>query len=99
MIDTNPQPGAATGRGMRHPITGALYEMCAEGVRVTTAKRVGVFDSDGRWLMGDRFDVCPNLCGWIGRGPSEPTDLSQHRRFRTVTPDAASGHDQVKVNP
>ena len=71
-------------RGMRHPLTRALYEMCDEGVRVTHGARQGVFDNEGQWLSGDRFAVCPNLCGWIGRGPAQPADLSDNRRFRSV---------------
>lgn len=71
-------------RGMRHPLTRALYEMCDEGVLVTHGGRQGVFDNEGKWLSGDRFPVCPNLCGWIGRGPREPADLSDNRRFRSV---------------
>jgi hypothetical protein len=69
---------------MRHPLTGALYEMCDEGVRVTLGEQHGIFDNDGRWLAGDRISVCPNLCGWVGRGPREPMDLSDNRRFRSV---------------
>ena len=72
-------------RGMRHPLTGALYELEAPGrVRVSTDTKRGVFDADGRWVSGDRLPVCPNLAGWIARGPSEPTELSQHRRFRNI---------------
>ncbi len=71
-------------RGMRHPLTRALYEICDDGVLVTHGDRRGVFDDDGRWISGDRFSVCPNLCGWIGRGPRMPMDLSDNRRFRSV---------------
>jgi hypothetical protein len=79
-------------RGMRHPLTRALYEICDEGVRVTHGARQGIFDNDGRWLAGDKFPVCPNLCGWIGRGPRQPMDLSDNRRFRTVV------ENQAEVN-
>lgn len=71
-------------RGMRHPLTHALYELCDEGVRVTDGNQIGVYDNDGRWVSGDRFLVCPNLCGWIGTGPREPSTLKDHRRFRNV---------------
>lgn len=78
-------------RGMRHPLTNALYEMCDEGVLITDGARRGVYDTDGRWLSGDRFSVCPNMCGWIGRGPRVAEDLSQNRRFRSVTTNTAGG--------
>ena len=75
-------------RGMRHPITQALYELCDKGVLVTHGTRRGVFDPDGRWISGDNFMVCPNMCGWIGRGPVIPSDLSENRRSRSVATDA-----------
>lgn len=71
-------------RGMRHPLTLALYELCDEGVRVVDGDRTGVYDSFGQWVSGDRFLVCPNMCGWIGTGPREPSTLKDHRRFRNV---------------
>ena len=75
-------------RGMRHPITKALYELCDEGVRVTHGERVGVYDPDGRWLSGDHILVCPNMCGWIGGGSRQPSDFRGNRRFRSVAVEA-----------
>jgi len=72
-------------RGMKHPLSLDLYEMCDEGVLVTGRDRRGVFDNDGRWISGDRFEVCPSMCGWIGRGPRVPTALTENRRFRSTT--------------
>jgi hypothetical protein len=45
---------------------------------------VGVFSSEGEWLSGDNFMVCSNMCGWVGTGPRVPTDLKDHRRFRSI---------------
>jgi hypothetical protein len=28
--------------------------------------------------------VCSNMCGWVGTGPRVPTDLKDHRRFRSI---------------
>jgi len=72
-------------RGMKHPLTLAVYELCDEGVQVTTVSgRVGVFDPGGRWLSGDRFPADKHFCEWIGNGPREPEDLSTNRRFRHI---------------
>lgn len=75
-------------RGMRHPITHALYELCDAGVLVTSGTKQGVYDSDGGWLSGDHILVCPNMCGWIGRGSRERADIRENRRFRSVAVEA-----------
>ena len=74
-------------RGLRHPLTQAVYELCddAPGVRVTTSDgQVGVFDAAGHWVSGDRFPVDLHMCEWVGAGPREPEDLSTNRRFRSI---------------
>lgn len=71
-------------RGMRHPLSGALYELCDDGVLVSLGDDAGLYDSHGRWLSGRRMTVCPNFCAWIGDGPRDPVDLSSNRRFRNV---------------
>ena len=55
-------------RTIQHPLSGALYDLTADGsIQVTTRNgAVGVFDKDGRWLSGDVFQVDPHLCVWIG---------------------------------
>jgi hypothetical protein len=54
-------------RTIQHPLSGALYDLTAEGfVQVTTRSgQVGLFDRDGRWQSGDVFQVDPHLCVWI----------------------------------
>jgi hypothetical protein len=70
---------------MKHPLSGAVYELCDDGVQVTTADgRVGVYDSDGHWLSGARLAVDKHMCEWIGDGPRQPDDLSNNRRFRSI---------------
>ena len=72
-------------RGMRHPLTFAVYELCDTGVQVTTKKgRVGVYTSDGVWISGEKFPVDKHMCEWIGQGPREPEDLANNRRFRSL---------------
>ena len=71
-------------RGMRHPLSGAIYEIADGGVQVSHRGRIGVYDNEGRWRSGDVMTVCPNMCRWIGNGPRVPVDLSNNRRFRSV---------------
>lgn len=72
-------------RGMVHPLSRALYELAEGGVQVTTADgRIGVYDSVGHWISGEKFAVDIHMCTWIGDGPTKPEDLSTNRRFRTA---------------
>jgi hypothetical protein len=74
-------------RGMRHPLSQAVYELCDDGpgVRVTTPDgKVGVFDAAGQWTSGEKFPVDMHMCEWVGAGPREPEDLSTNRRFRSI---------------
>jgi hypothetical protein len=71
-------------RAIKHPLTHATYELCDTGVRVTDGSRTGVYTSGGRWVSGDNFMVCPNMCLWVGEGPRVPSELKDHRRFRTI---------------
>jgi hypothetical protein len=70
---------------MKHPLTGAIYELCDDGVQVTRADGSGgVFDSAGHWLSGEKFAVDKHMCEWIGDGPREAEDVSNNRRFRSI---------------
>jgi hypothetical protein len=74
-------------RGIRHPLSQAVYELREDGpgVRVTTPDgQVGVFDAAGHWTSGDKFPVDMHMCEWVGAGPREPEDLSTNRRFRSI---------------
>jgi hypothetical protein len=55
-------------RSIRHPLSGALYDLEANGVvRVTRQDgKTGVFRPDGSYLSGDLYFADPHLCGWIG---------------------------------
>ena len=67
--------------GIKHPVTGWLYEPEGEGrVRVTTTEgRTGVYTKDGRRIEGDKLDADPQLCGWI----ASPRGV--HRMVNTTT--------------
>jgi hypothetical protein len=58
-------------RELRHPLTGDLYGVDpASGlVRVCSGDKVGIFDYQGKWRDGERFQVDPEMCNWIG-GPN-----------------------------
>jgi hypothetical protein len=72
-------------RGMQHPLSRAIYELCDDGVQVTTADgQVGVFDSAGQWVAGEKFPVDKHMCEWVGDGPRKAEDLSNNRRFRSI---------------
>ncbi|MGY1815805.1 hypothetical protein [Blastococcus sp. SYSU D00820] len=72
-------------RGLTHPLSRAVYELCEGGVQVTTPDgRVGVFTPSGRWLSGDKIPVDIHMCEWVGNGPTEPEDVSKNRRFRSL---------------
>jgi hypothetical protein len=55
-------------RTIRHPLSGATYDLLADGtVRVEARDgRVGIFDHQGHWLSGDHKHADPHLCLWIG---------------------------------
>ena len=60
-------------RQLRHPLSGALYEMENDLVKVTTRDgRVGFFDAAGVWVRGEKFSADPHVCVWVG-GPQLPS--------------------------
>lgn len=53
-------------RTIRHPLSGALYDLTAQGtILVTRDGRSGEFTDKGRWLGGDLRHADPHLCLWI----------------------------------
>jgi hypothetical protein len=54
-------------RAIRHPLSGALYDLRDDGtIHVTTRdEREGVFDRNGRWVSGELKHADPHLCLWI----------------------------------
>ncbi|MGO9607816.1 MAG: hypothetical protein ACLQAT_31190 [Candidatus Binataceae bacterium] len=55
-------------RSIRHPLSGALYDLEESGaIRVTGHDgRTGLFRKDGTYINGDLYFADPHLCGWIG---------------------------------
>lgn len=65
--------------GLRHPLSGAVYEITAEGaIRVTTDKSSGLFDREGVWISGELRTSDPQMCNWVASSvyelaPRRPT--------------------------
>jgi hypothetical protein len=57
-------------RKLRHPLSGAIYEIDADGlVHVTSREgRSGRFTGEGVWVDGELKQCDPHVCVWVG-GP------------------------------
>ena len=54
-------------RSIRHPLSGARYDLQADGsVRVDKDGKSGTFRADGSYLSGDIYTADPQMCVWIG---------------------------------
>jgi hypothetical protein len=54
-------------RGIRHPLSQAVYDVEEDGTVTVTAKdgRSGRFTADGHWIGGDLKVADAHLCGWV----------------------------------
>lgn len=53
-------------RGIRHPLTGALYELDGQGhVLVTTDRGTGTFTFEGVHVAGELRHADPHMCVWL----------------------------------
>jgi hypothetical protein len=66
---------------LRHPLTLAIYGIDPETglIKVVDKEKVGLFTMKGEWRSGDIFDVCPEMCVWVG-GPN-PGGAASHRHM------------------
>jgi hypothetical protein len=56
-------------RTIKHPLSGALYDLTADGtIEVTKDGRSGTFTQHGVWVAGDIKQADPHLCLWIAGG-------------------------------
>ena len=54
-------------RGIRHPLSGAVYELEGDDtIVVSKDAKSGRFGLDGRWISGDIRHADPHLCQWVG---------------------------------
>ncbi len=65
-------------RTIKHPLSGAVYDLEADGTVRVQAKdgSIGTFDKNGNWLDGDVKQADPHLCLWIG-GKELPNRFQQ----------------------
>jgi hypothetical protein len=65
-------------RTIKHPLSGAVYDLDANGTItvVATDGRRGVFDAHGVWMSGEVKQADPHLCLWIG-GKELPNRFQQ----------------------
>lgn len=56
-------------RTIKHPLSGALYDLTADGdIEVTKNGHSGRFSRHGVWLSGEIKQADPHLCLWIAGG-------------------------------
>ena len=54
-------------RSIRHPLSGALYDLQTDGtVRVEKDGKSGTFRADGSYVSGDIYSADPQMCVWVG---------------------------------
>ncbi|MEO5899967.1 MAG: hypothetical protein ABIR68_07500 [Ilumatobacteraceae bacterium] len=65
-------------RTIKHPLSGAVYDLEADGTIQVVAVdgRRGVFDARGVWISGEFKQADPHLCVWIG-GEELPNRFQQ----------------------
>lgn len=53
-------------RTIRHPLSGATYDLTERGtILVTKGEETGEFTEHGRWISGAIRHADPHLCLWI----------------------------------
>lgn len=54
-------------RTIKHPLSGATYDLRPDGLVEVTSRTgsVGIFDREGRWQSGELHQVDPHVCVWI----------------------------------
>jgi hypothetical protein len=57
-------------RKLRHPLTGAIYEVDVDGLVLVTSRAgvTGRFTNQGVWVEGELRQCDPHVCVWVG-GP------------------------------
>ena len=65
-------------RAIRHPLSGALYDLREDGTVHVKARddREGIFDTNGRWISGELKSADAHLCLWVA-GKELPNRFQQ----------------------
>ena len=79
--EEEPLPDASPFK-MRHPLTGAIYDVQEDSTVLVTAKdgRSGYFTDGGTWLSGDLGEADPHMCQWLAGRQLEADDEAWARR-------------------
>jgi hypothetical protein len=65
---------------LKHPLSGAIYRVCGEGlVEVDNNGVKGVFRYDGRYVSGELRHADPHMLLWLA-GPQLPEDAAPRRQ-------------------
>ena len=75
-------------RQLRHPMSGAIYEVDTDGLVLvtTTDGRTGRFTDQGVWVEGELKQCDPHVCVWVGG----PQLLSRHEEALRAREQAAA---------
>jgi hypothetical protein len=70
-------------RKLRHPLSGAIYEIDTDGLVLVTSREglTGRFTDQGVWVEGDLKNCDPHVCVWVG-GPELMSRHEEARRAR-----------------
>ncbi len=78
-------------RQIRHPLSGACYELDEDGhIVVTRDGASGVFTGNGAWIRGAIRTADPELCRWIDSGNHPSPLLKSSRRYTAFTSKASA---------
>jgi len=70
---------------IRHPLSGAVYDLVDGLVTVEKNGQTGRFRADGAWVSGDVRTADPEMCRWL----SDPRFPSRHRAVIEAAASAA----------
>lgn len=61
---------------IKHPFSGAIYELQSDGnVLIRDKDKQGLFKRDGRWISGELREADPQMCVWISNQPPPADEL------------------------
>jgi hypothetical protein len=76
-------------RELRHPMTGAVYGIDGDLVRVERDGVAGWFDGAGRWVRGALRIADPELCRWLVSREVVPSASATRPPVRDVVREAS----------